>query len=395
MASLRKNPRSPYWIACFSLPDGRRTNRSTSVEAVPRNRKAAQKIADKYEEAARGKVTETQARKVIGDIYEILHGSTLPSATVDAFLGEWGDNLGIRGVGESTARAYRQASRDFLTFLGERRGTDIAQISRQEISRFRDHVAKRTTASTANKQLKYLRVAFNKARQDGLIPTSPAADVPIIRIRGDAQTERRPFTLDELTRILALSSDEWRGIVLFGFYTGQRLGDIVRLTWEGVDLVRGEFRFVTRKTGRRMALPIAKPLASYLAALPARDAADAPLFPKAFEVAIGHTSLSTLSQQFYAILRSAGLVDVDRTKGPKDRLGSGRRRARQVNAISFHSLRHTATSLLKSAGVAEAVARDIIGHESEAISREYTHIEADVKRAALDKLPTIPTQPAP
>ena len=32
---------------------------------------------------------------------------------------------------------------------------------------------------------------------------------------------------------------------------------------------------------------------------------------------------------------------------------------------------------------------DIIGHDSEAISRHYTHIEARAKRAALRKLPRL------
>ena len=50
---------------------------------------------------------------------------------------------------------------------------------------------------------------------------------------------------------------------------------------------------------------------------------------------------------------------------------------------------HTATSLLKNAGVSDVVARDIVGHESEAVSRNYTHIDAETKRAALDKLPEL------
>jgi integrase len=60
-----------------------------------------------------------------------------------------------------------------------------------------------------------------------------------------------------------------------------------------------------------------------------------------------------------------------------------------MSEISFHALRHTATSLLKNAGVSDVIARDIIGHESEAVSRTYTHIESETKRAALDKLPDV------
>jgi hypothetical protein len=33
--------------------------------------------------------------------------------------------------------------------------------------------------------------------------------------------------------------------------------------------------------------------------------------------------------------------------------------------------------------------RDIIGHENEAVSRNYTLIETETKRAALDKLPDV------
>ena len=59
------------------------------------------------------------------------------------------------------------------------------------------------------------------------------------------------------------------------------------------------------------------------------------------------------------------------------------------NPLSFHCLRHTATSMLKDAGVGEAVARDIIGHESKAIRLNYTHIAEDAKRNAVNTLPDI------
>jgi len=69
--------------------------------------------------------------------------------------------------------------------------------------------------------------------------------------------------------------------------------------------------------------------------------------------------------------------------------GKGRDVARERNRLSFHSLRHTATLLLKAAGVSEAVARDIIGHESAEISRHYTHVDEDSKRKAIALLPDL------
>ena len=63
----------------------------------------------------------------------------------------------------------------------------------------------------------------------------------------------------------------------------------------------------------------------------------------------------------------------------------GRRRV----ALSFHCLRHNTTSWLKKAGVPESVVRDIIGHESELVSRQYTHVDDATKRNAIRHLPTI------
>jgi len=60
-----------------------------------------------------------------------------------------------------------------------------------------------------------------------------------------------------------------------------------------------------------------------------------------------------------------------------------------VSEISFHALRHTSVSLLKSAGVSDAIARDLAGHESAEVSRLYTHIDESAKRSAVNKLPEI------
>ena len=69
--------------------------------------------------------------------------------------------------------------------------------------------------------------------------------------------------------------------------------------------------------------------------------------------------------------------------------GKGRNAARTSNGLGFHCLRHTATTLLKRAGVSDVVAREIVGHETAAVSRTYSHIDAGTLRAAIDRLPDI------
>ena len=53
------------------------------------------------------------------------------------------------------------------------------------------------------------------------------------------------------------------------------------------------------------------------------------------------------------------------------------------------SLRHIAVSLLKDAGVPDAVVMALVGHDSVAMSARYTHVGTDAMRKATETLPEI------
>ena len=111
------------------------------------------------------------------------------------------------------------------------------------------------------------------------------------------------------------------------------------------------------------------------------------MFPSSHGILKAEGRAGTLSNQFYGLLVAAGLADKRTHKKAKD--GKGRSAKRQLNELSFHSLRHTTTSMLKNAGAAEGVVMDIVGHESASVSQNYTKIEDDSKRQALALLPDI------
>jgi integrase len=385
MASLREKPNSPFFTACYTGADGRRIQRSTKQS----DRRKAQVIADKWEEAAKlageKRLGEKQARRVLSEIYQVLNDEPLPSSSAREFLEGWAERRKA-DTAPRTHAAYGQVCRDFLETLGPRAEHDVSQLTKSDILRYRDSVLKRTSVGTANKCLKILRVALGAAFKDGLSQENPAGRVDTIKRRVGDATKRRPFTLDELKAILSHASDEWRGIILFGLYTGQRLKDIARLTWQNVDAEKNELRFVSAKTNRRMHLPLAKPLVNQLEHLPSGDEPSQPLFPAAYQIATKPKEDSRLSQQFYEILFAAGLVKIE--QGRKE-TGEGHKKRRRVNEISFHSLRHTANSLLKNAGVPDAVVMDLIGHDSDQSSERYTHIDQQAKRRALTKIPDI------
>ena len=382
MASLRRHPRSPFWFACYTGVDGRRVQRSTG--AADKNK--ALRIALEYEKAVAdgraGRFTENQARRVLADIFILSNKTALPSSTVADFMQSWLKRKELE-AGEKTAIRYGVAVRQFLEHLGQRRNLEIAHLVRADVAGFRDALAQRASAGTANISIKILRAALSQARRDGLCEANAAEGVSLLKKR--EKSKRRGFTVEELKRVMAVADPEWRGMILTGFYTGLRLGDIAKLTWLNVDLQHENIRLETGKTARTMDIPIIEPLLKHLETIPAGDDPHQPLFPRAQESYEKSYFNGDLSRQFYRLLVSAQLAPPRKFK----ETGKGRQVRHQQNELSFHSLRHACTSELKNAGVSDAVAMDIIGHESAAMSAHYTHIGTEAKRSALAKLPDI------
>ena len=323
-------------------------------------------------------------RRVLSDLHERISGAPLSSASLADFAKQWLARKEPE-ISPITFVTYKSVVEELVTALPSKAKLGIQYITTADIATFRDATATRTTGANANNKLKVVRAMFQSAWRDGFVQENVASKVQILP---SAESVRRPFSVPELQKLLAVASDEWRGMVLAGLYLGQRLKDIATLRWSGVDLQKKAVTLKTSKTGRLQVLPIAQPLADYLLGLPSKDDPAAPVFPKAC-ASVEHNKgrTGTLSTEFYQILVAAGLVNARLPKNKSK--GVGRSAKRERCEISFHCLRHTATSLLKAAGVPESVVRDIIGHDTEEMSRRYTHVDDPSRRSAISKLPAI------
>lgn len=389
MPSIHRQSGRPFWFCAFTLFDpethtSKRVFRSTKTS----DKKQALEICRSWHKAAllarNGKLSADAARDVItrgvSDVYAAANLESLESATVRKWCEKWLETKSIEAE-ESTHARYKRIIDRFLECIGAKANRDLSTLQANDIARFRDREAKALSRATANLSLKVLRVCFGEAVRRGLGAVNPAGRVPVLKSRD--KSTRRAFTLSEIKRILKACGDdaEWRGLVLFGLYLGQRLGDLAKLTWRAVNFETGEIAFTTRKTGRRIVLPLVQPLGDYLGSLPASDNPDAFIFPRAASA----TRTGTLSNQFREILVDAGLVE---PRG-HEATGKGRSQARETSEISFHSLRHSAVTMLKASGVSDVLAREIVGHESAAVSRHYTHLTTNDLRGAMERLPDV------
>ena len=378
MASVWQHPKSKYWTACFTDKAGRRRKRSTKET----NRRKAEAIAAKFEESSRKKRTFTQLRDVLHELHAEMTGEELKSTTVRAHVEAWLAEK-QEETKHSTLQFYKSVTAKFLASLGDKADGDISDISRDDVLAFRNSQTGKLSKTTINHNLKCIRMVFAAARRESLIPKDPCESVNKVK-NGPKQT-RRCFTVKELGVVLREADPEWRSMILFAIYTGQRLGDIAALTWASVDLSAQVLRLHTAKTGRQMMIPIAPPLLKHLKSLPLANSPAAPLHPKALASFKKAGRTGTLSNQFSNILADAGLRSRVSHRAEK----SGRATRRDSSELSFHCLRHTAVTLLKEAGVPHAVVQELIGHDSEQMSEHYTHVGSEALKKAASALPDV------
>ena len=368
MASVRKHPRSQYWIACYRTAEGKQTTRSTKLRKNESNRRAAEALADSYESAYRDVASVGQAQKVMDRITSDILGQGATSPDAAEWLGSWIDSM-TKSTASRTATKYRGVIAGLIEWLGSCR---LSDISRETMTRYRDHMAKTKASSTVNVAMKILRAAFRDAIRDGLLAENPA-DIRALRDQGDS-IAKEPFDEAELAAMWAAAEGltHWRGMLMLGLFTGQRIGDLAILRWSQTDLEKGEIRLEPGKLKRRkkkMLIIMAQPLRDWmLAELNPGDDANALLFPE-FERVVDHQASGWLSNGFRKHVMTPARVGLP-IKGQR------------VNPKSFHSLRHTLPSLLAETGVSQQTIADIVGHDSMAMSWHYTHVSRDeIERA--------------
>jgi len=393
MASITKDahypPKSPFWFACYNGigSDGRvqRFKRSTKTT----DRKLAQKLADEWEAleklAGKNRLTESHCRKVIAEMYERTVGEPLHFRTCRAFLVEWLEERKA-DVEVSTYWRYYQAVREFIEHLGVKAERLLREITPSDIRSWRDKLkAKGLSAPTVNGLIKVLRMPFKAAHDTGYIEINPCTQNQVRLLRDEARNVSKDvFTPEAIAALIkAAPSDDWRGMIMLGYFTGLRLGDCSELRWSDIDLDKGIITVETRKTRKTVTVPIHPQFEAWLDKQ-TRGIGKAPVFTTLAGRSVGGNT--GLSMQFKRIMERANI----RGRFLRKAVGAGK----SQSSLSFHSLRHSFNAALANAGVGVEMRQELVGHSSLEMNRLYTHPDIEVKRAAVLKLPVIPQQKA-
>ena len=188
------------------------------------------------------------------------------------------------------------------------------------------------------------------------------------------------FTQEQVEALLAVAPPDWRGAILFAYYTGARLQDVANMRWSAIDLAARTIRFFPMKTpGKEVLIPLHPTLEEHLLAVASTDTPEACLFPALAGRKPG--GAHGLSMTFAKLMGHAGIA----TGAARPRSAGGR----AISHLSFHSFRHGFNSAMANGGVSQEIRQKLTGHSSPEMNKNYTHHELAPLRGAVNVIPAL------
>ena len=219
------------------------------------------------------------------------------------------------------------------------------------------HYHRPPTNATINRELSALRRMFTLASQAGRVRV-----IPFIAKLQENNVRKGFFTHYEYLSLRDALPEFLRPVVAFGYYTGMRKGEILKLEWSQVDLREGTVRLEVGTTKNDDARTVALP-ADLLEELKGQKTIRDKKFPRCEFVFFNHKT----------------------GKQIKDFRGSWETATSEVGLDGrlFHDLRRTGVRNLLRAGVPERVAMAISGHKTRTVFDRYNIVdERDIREAS-------------
>lgn len=313
MASVHRRPRSPYYHAAWRDVHGRLKLVSTKQTD---SRKAIE-VALSYERAEKmagsGNLTEIQARKVVQEIMERTGtGEVLRNPATADWLKGWLEGKQANRS-ESTGERYRHVIDTFIKHLGDRSKRPLQSLVTRDVQSYlTSRLAEGCSPSTVAIDGKILRTALNRARAEGIISVNPAEAAELPKRNS---VERGTFTPAEVKILVDTAEDEWKTLILLGYYTGARLSDCCNAVWdgarsagklkEGADFTAGTLTYWQQKTQKLLCMPLHPELQEHLERLASTDKPQKFISPHMAGLKPG--GRHGLSEGFKRIVTKAGL----------------------------------------------------------------------------------------
>ncbi|MHB1697735.1 MAG: tyrosine-type recombinase/integrase [bacterium] len=206
----------------------------------------------------------------------------------------------------------------------------------------------------ANRLTAILKRMFTKALEWEMISEGVLKRIRSIKLIKGEVKRLRYLDEDEAERLIGNCGDNLRAIVITALNTGMRKSEILRLTWDRVDLKNRIILLDKTKNGERREIPVNETLYGVLSGIVRRIDCGYVFFnPKTLR------HLDNVKKSFAAALRKSHILD-----------------------FRFHDLRHTFASRLVMKGIDLTTVRDLMGHKDITMTLRYSHLsQSHIKNA--------------
>jgi integrase len=234
--------------------------------------------------------------------------------------------------------------------------------------------AAQVSASTFNQHRNFLSMLWRVLADAGRMESNPWERIERRKLHSLANRKQALSQVQYDAVLAAAESDpDLRDLFVMLAWTGQRLIDIVTLTWGNVDHARGIFVIHPRKTAARTGKAVYPPIFPEAQAVLDRRQdpgkpykLDALVFPDLAEC-YDRDRGAVLSKRIRKVLRKAGLQTNTERPGT----------ARAVAQFGAHSFRHFFVTMAAEAGLPAAAIKAITGHATDAMLEHYQHLGAE------------------
>jgi integrase len=143
----------------------------------------------------------------------------------------------------NTVQVKARTYRDLLAWIGSDISTD--DVTRARIKAYLRDQFKKRGPKAANRDLKEIRALFNWARREGqYLAPSPASD---IEPYAEQKSPRVIPTSEQMNAVLLAATPEETDMILCLYYTAGRISEVLRMSWDDVNLQARTVRLWTRK----------------------------------------------------------------------------------------------------------------------------------------------------
>ena len=285
---------------------------------------------------------EAWARKIEGEMDrgEFVSRAEAESTSLGEALERYGREVSAKKKGRaaeaSVASAWRHSAIASRPLAGIR-GHDIAKV--------RDAWLGKATPATVRNRFALLSHLYNIARQEWGMASlgNPVRDV---RIPRTANARCRRLVEDEESRLIEAAKaygGEIQHVVPWAIETAMRRGEIATMRWEHADRKARVLLIPETKTGTPRHVPLSSRALRVLDDLPRR-----------LDGAVWSMRPDSISQAFERVCAAA-----------------------KIEGLTFHDLRHEATSRLFEKGLNPMQVAAITGHKTLQMLKRYTHLRAE------------------